>query len=55
MTLKHEKHTYSELGFETQLSDRWSTKKLKKLEAEGLVEKVGRWYGLTKETEGLCL
>ena len=47
LTLKHGKHTYSELKFETGLSDRWLTIKLGELERGGVVEKDGRWYGLT--------
>ncbi len=47
MTLKHGKHTYNELRLETGLSDRWLTVKLKELVSEGVVEKSGRWYGLT--------
>lgn len=46
LTLKHGKHTYSELKLETGLSDRWLTIKLGELEARGVVEKSGRWYGL---------
>ena len=49
LTLKHGKHTYSELKFETGLSDRWLTIKLRKLEKEGVVERGGRWYSLKKE------
>ena len=49
LTLKHGKHTYSELKFETGLSDRWLTIKLGKLEKEGVVERGGRWYSLKKE------
>jgi predicted nucleotidyltransferase len=51
VTLKHGKHTYSELRLETGLSDRWLTVKLGELEAEGVLEKKGRWYGLTREIE----
>jgi len=46
LTLKHGKHTYSELRFETGLSDRWLTIKLKELERGGVVEKDGKWYSL---------
>ena len=49
LTLKHGKHTYSELKFETGLSDRWLTIKLGKLEKEEVVERGGRWYSLKKE------
>lgn len=49
LTLKHGKHTYSELKLETGLSDRWLTAKLKELEGMRLVEKRGRWYGLGRE------
>ena len=49
LTLKHGKHTYSELRFETELSDRWLTIKLKELEGGRVVEKSGRWYGLIGE------
>lgn len=47
LTLKHGKHTYKELKFETGLSDRWLTVKLEELESEGVIEKSGRWYGLS--------
>jgi len=47
LVLKHGKHTYSELKFETGLSDRWLTVKLEELEGGGVVEKSGRWYGLS--------
>ncbi|MBA7495481.1 hypothetical protein ES702_06068 [subsurface metagenome] len=46
LTLRHGKHTYSELRFETGLSDRWLTIKLEELGRGGVVEKNGRWYGL---------
>ena len=49
LTLVHGKHTYGELKLETGLSDRWLTLKLKELGEQGIVEKAGRWYGLTKE------
>lgn len=50
LTLKHGKHTYSELKLETELSDRWLVIKLRELEGEGVVEKSGKWYGLKQET-----
>jgi len=50
LTLKHGKHTYSELKLETGLSDRWLTIKLGELEGEEVVEKSGKWYGLKQET-----
>jgi len=46
LSLYHGKHTYSELRFETELSDRWLTIKLEELEAKRIIEKSGRWYGL---------
>jgi DNA-binding HxlR family transcriptional regulator len=49
LALKHGKHTYGELRFETGLSDRWLTVKLEKLESERVVEKRGKWYGLSVE------
>ena len=49
LTLKHGKHTYSELRLETGLSDRWLVVKLGALEAEGVVEKSGKWYSLNGE------
>lgn len=49
LTLKHGKHTYSELKFETGLSDRWLTIKLKELEGRVVVEKNGKWYGLREK------
>lgn len=51
LTLKHGKHTYSELRLETGLSDRWLTVKLEKLGGEGFVEKRGKWYGLREELD----
>jgi len=51
LTLKHGRHTYSELRLETGLSDRWLTVKLEKLEGEGIVEKMGKWYGLRGELD----
>jgi predicted nucleotidyltransferase len=47
LVLKHGKHTYNELKFETGLSDRWLTVKLEELESKGVIEKNGRWYGLS--------
>ena len=49
LTLKHGKHTYSELKLETGLSDRWLTIKLKELEGKGVVEKSGKWYALGED------
>ncbi|MEM3462776.1 MAG: nucleotidyltransferase domain-containing protein [Candidatus Bathyarchaeia archaeon] len=46
LALKHGRHTYGELKFETGLSDRWLAVKLKELEGRGIVGKDGRWYGL---------
>ena len=46
LALKHGKHTYSELRFETGLSDRWLTIKLEELGGGGVIEKSGKWYGL---------
>lgn len=51
LTLKHGKHTYSELRLETGLSDRWLTVKLGELKGEGVVEKRDKWYGLKQETK----
>jgi len=51
LTLMHGKHTYSELKFETGLSDRWLAIKLRELESERVVEKNDKWYGLEKERE----
>jgi len=48
LTLKHGKHTYSELKFETELSDRWLTIKLEELIREEVVQKYERWYGLRR-------
>ena len=42
LTLRHGKHTYSELKLETGLSDRWLAIKLGELEGEGVVEKSGK-------------
>ena len=47
LSLDHGKHTYSELRFETGLSDRWLTIKLEELEADGIIKRSGRWYGLS--------
>lgn len=49
LALKHGKHTYSELRLETGLSDRWLTVKIEELEGGGVVEKRGKWYGLSGE------
>jgi len=46
LTLKHGKHTYSELRLETALSDRWLAIKLEELENSRVLEKNGRWYNL---------
>ena len=51
LTLKHGKHTYSELRFETVLSDRWLTIKLGGLERAGVIEKGGKWYGISGKLE----
>ena len=51
LTLKHGKHSYSELRFETGLSDRWLTIKLRELENGKLLEKDGKWYGLAEDFE----
>jgi len=47
LSLNHGKHTYSELRFETGLSDRWLAIKLRELEADGTIKRGGRWYGLS--------
>lgn len=49
LTLVHGKHAYSELRLESGLSDRWLTLKLRELEKEAVVEKKGKWYGLSQE------
>jgi len=49
VTLKHGKHSYSELRFETALSDRWLAVKLKELEDRGVLKKDGRWYSLVED------
>lgn len=49
LTLKHGKHTYSELRFEAGLSDRWLTIKLSELQNEGLINKEEKWYCLKEE------
>jgi len=49
LSLNHGKHIYSQLKFETELSDRWLTIKLEELEAEGIIKKSGRWYGLSRK------
>ena len=46
LTLHHGQHLYSELKFETGLSDRWISKKLGELVDAGVIIKSGRWYGL---------
>jgi len=46
LTLHHGQHLYSELKFETGLSDRWISKKLGELIDAGLISKAGRWYRL---------
>jgi len=51
LTLMHGKHAYSELKFETGLSDRWLTRKLRELTEKGAVEKQGRWYGLSDKLD----
>ena len=47
LTLMHGKHTYSELRFETGLSDRWLARKIRELMGKGVVEKEGKWYDLS--------
>jgi len=49
LTLKHGRHTYGELRFETGLSDRWLTIKLAELKRGCVVRKDGKWYGLRGE------
>ena len=49
LTLHHGQHTYSELKFESGLSDRWLSVKLGELVGEGIVSKTGRWYRLKDE------
>jgi len=49
LTLKHGKHTYSELKSETGLSDRWLTIKLEELKSAGFIEKKDRAYSLSVE------
>jgi len=46
LTLHHGQHLYSELKFETGLSDRWISKKLGELVDAGIIKKSGRWYRL---------
>lgn len=46
LTLKHGKHTYEELRFETGLSDRWLSIKLRELGSRGIIRKIGKWYSL---------
>jgi len=47
LTLMHGKHTYSELRFETGLSDRWLARKIRELIGKGVVKKEGKWYNLS--------
>lgn len=49
LTLMHGKHTYGELRLEAGLSDRWLTIKLEELQRARIVEKSGKWYGLSEE------
>jgi len=49
-TLEHGKHTYSELKFETGLSDRWLTIKLEELQRQAVLQKDGKWYGPREES-----
>ncbi len=51
LALKHGMHTYTELRFETELSDRWLSIKLRELEGRGIVRRRGRWYGLGGELD----
>jgi predicted nucleotidyltransferase len=51
LTLRHGKHSYSELKLETGLSDRWLTVKLRGLEGEGIVERDGKWYGISGDLD----
>lgn len=51
LTLKHGKHSYSELKLETGLSDRWLTVKLGELIEGGVVKKSGKSYELGKEID----
>ena len=48
LTLHHGQHLYSELKFETGLSDRWLSKKLGELVEASIIRKTGRWYGLVE-------
>ena len=48
LTLFHGQHLYSELKFETGLSDRWISKKLGELVDAGVITKSGRWYRLVE-------
>ena len=49
LTLKHGRHSYSELRFETGLSDRWLTIKIRELENGNVLERNGKWYGLKSD------
>lgn len=51
LVLSHGNHTYKELKMETGLSDRWLTFKLRELESMGIIEKRGKWYGLTRKLD----
>ena len=51
LTLMHGMHTYSELRFETGLSDRWLARKIRELMEKRVVEKRGKWYGLSDELD----
>ena len=51
LTLRHGKHSYSELKLETGLSDRWLTVKLRRLEGEGIVERDGKWYSISGDLD----
>jgi predicted nucleotidyltransferase len=51
LTLSHGKHAYNELKFETGLSDRWLTLKLKELEMKGVVMRNGKWYSLAESLD----
>ena len=51
LTLIHGRHTYSELRFETGLSDRWLARKIRELMEKRVVEKRGKWYGLSDELD----
>lgn len=49
LTLKHGRHSYSELRFETGLSDRWLTIKIRELKNGNVLERNGKWYGLKSD------